>query len=97
MENNKLSIVMVGHVDHGKSTLIGRLLYDTGSVSEDKIEELRKASLSTDNKLEFAFLLDHLREERENGITIEMTQTFFRTDNISLLMPQDMWSSCKIW
>ena len=80
MENNKLSIVMVGHVDHGKSTLIGRLLYDTGSVSEDKIEELRKASLSTDNKLEFAFLLDHLREERENGITIEMTQTFFRTE-----------------
>ena len=99
MENNKLSIVMVGHVDHGKSTLIGRLLYDTGSVSEDKIEELRKASLSTDNKLEFAFLLDHLREERENGITIEMTQTFSgqKKDNIRLLMPQDMWSSCKIW
>lgn len=61
MENNKLSIVMVGHVDHGKSTLIGRLLYDTGSVSEDKIEELRKASLSTDNKLEFAFLLDSFK------------------------------------
>jgi len=79
MEKNKLSIVMVGHVDHGKSTLIGRLLYDTHSVTDDKIAELEKASLLTDNKLEFAFLLDHLREEREQGITIDTTQTFFKT------------------
>lgn len=81
MEKSKLSIVMVGHVDHGKSTLIGRLLYDTHSISEDKIAELEKASLATDNKLEFAFLLDHLREEREQGITIDTTQTFFKTKN----------------
>lgn len=99
MENNKLSIVMTGHIDHGKSTLIGRLLYDTGSVSQDKMKELRKASLLTENKLEFAFLLDHLKEEREHGITIEMTQTFFRQkkENIRLLMHRDMWSLYKIW
>lgn len=81
MENSKLSIIMVGHVDHGKSTLIGRLLYDTHSVSDDKITELEKASNITDNKLEFAFLLDHLREEREQGITIDTTQIFFKSKN----------------
>lgn len=79
MGSSKLAIVMVGHVDHGKSTLIGRLLYDTNSVSSDRIAELEKASKATDNKLEFAFLLDHLREEREQGITIDTTQTFFRS------------------
>lgn len=80
MEKSKLSIVIVGHVDHGKSTLIGRLMYDTNSISEDKINELRKVSLMTDNKLEFAFLLDHLKEEREQGISIDTTQTFFKTE-----------------
>ena len=81
MLKKQLSIVFVGHVDHGKSTLVGRLLYDTKSISEDRIEELRKASSVTDNELEFAFLLDHLREEREQGITIDTTQTFFHTKN----------------
>ena len=81
MLKKQLSIVIVGHVDHGKSTLVGRLLYDTKSISEDRIEELRKASSATDNELEFAFLLDHLREEREQGITIDTTQTFFHTEN----------------
>ena len=81
MLKKQLSIVFVGHVDHGKSTLVGRLLYDTKSISEDRLEELRKASSVTDNELEFAFLLDHLREEREQGITIDTTQTFFHTKN----------------
>lgn len=92
MKKNRLSIVMVGHVDHGKSTLIGRLLYDTYSISEDKIAELKKASLLTGNKLEFAFLLDHLKEEREQGITIDTTQTFLKTkkESTRLLMHQDM-------
>lgn len=81
MLRKQLSIVFVGHVDHGKSTLVGRLLYDTKSISEDRIEELRKASSVTNNELEFAFLLDHLREEREQGITIDTTQTFFHTKN----------------
>lgn len=80
MQKKKISIVFVGHVDHGKSTLIGRLLYDTHSISQDKITELEKASLVTNRKLEFAFLLDHLKEEREQGITIDTTQTFFKTE-----------------
>lgn len=81
MAKNQLSMVIVGHVDHGKSTLVGRLLYDTKSISDDKMEELRKASALTGNELEFAFLLDHLKEEREQGITIDTTQTFFSTQN----------------
>ncbi|UCE98996.1 MAG: 50S ribosome-binding GTPase [Planctomycetota bacterium] len=76
-----LSFVIVGHVDHGKSTLIGRLLYDTDSLAPDKIEEIKKASAEAGRDTEFAFLLDHLEEERKQGITIDTTQVFFKTDN----------------
>jgi len=74
-----LKFVIVGHVDHGKSTLIGRLLYDTGSISPDKIEEIKKASTDLGRDTEFAYLLDHLEEERQQGITIDTTQVFFKS------------------
>jgi len=74
-----LSFVIAGHIDHGKSTLIGRLLYDTDSLSPDKIEEIKKASAEQGRDTEFAFLLDHLAEERKQGITIDTTQVFFKT------------------
>jgi sulfate adenylyltransferase large subunit len=74
-----LSFVIVGHVDHGKSTLIGRLLYDTDSLPPDKIQEMQKASAGKGKQTEFAYLLDHLEEEREQGITIDTTQVFFKT------------------
>jgi sulfate adenylyltransferase large subunit len=74
-----LSFVIVGHIDHGKSTLIGRLLYDTDSLAPDKIEEVRKASAQQGRETEFAYLLDHLEEERKQGITIDTTQVFFKT------------------
>ena len=75
-----LSFVIVGHVDHGKSTLIGRLLYDTDSLPPDKIEEMQKASTEAGRETEFAYLLDHLEEERKQGVTIDTTQVFFKTD-----------------
>jgi sulfate adenylyltransferase large subunit len=75
-----LKFVIVGHVDHGKSTLIGRLLFDTDSLSPDKMAEVKEASKALGRQTEFAFLLDHLREEREQGITIDTTQTFFKTN-----------------
>lgn len=78
-EMNVLSFVIVGHVDHGKSTLIGRLLYDTDSLPPDKIAEVEKASAGRGRGTEFAYLLDHLEEEREQGITIDTTQVFFKT------------------
>ena len=74
-----LSFVIVGHIDHGKSTLIGRLLYDTDSLPPDKIEEIQKASAEAGRETEFAYLLDHLEEERKQGITIDTTQVFFKT------------------
>ena len=77
--NSKLKIVIVGHVDHGKSTLIGRLFHDTDSFPEGKIEQLRKASAAEGMEFEFAFLLDALLEEQEQNITIDTTQLPFRT------------------
>ncbi|MCK5270382.1 MAG: 50S ribosome-binding GTPase, partial [Sedimentisphaerales bacterium] len=78
MQEN-LKFVAVGHVDHGKSTLIGRLLYDTGSLPPDKMEEVRKFSEDADGVPEFAFVMDHLEEERRNRITIDTAQIFFST------------------
>ena len=75
-----LNFVIVGHIDHGKSTLIGRLLYDTDSLPPDKIEEIKNTSEDLGKDTEFAYLLDHLEEERQQGITIETTQVFFKTD-----------------
>jgi len=79
MNRNNLKFVVVGHVDHGKSTLIGRLLFDTNSLPPDRIEEIKKSSKSLGRKTEFAFIMDHFQEEREQGITIDTSQTFFQT------------------
>src|SRR5438477_6270926 len=75
----KLRVVFVGHVDHGKSTLIGRILHDTGSLPEGKVEEIKKACAAEGMGFEFAFLLDALLEEQEQNITIDTTQIPFRT------------------
>lgn len=79
MQGPALKFVIVGHVDHGKSTLIGRLLYDTDSLPPDKIAEIKQRSEELGRETEFAYLLDHLEEERRQGITIETTQTFFKS------------------
>ncbi|MBU0667080.1 MAG: GTP-binding protein [Nanoarchaeota archaeon] len=76
-----MKFVIVGHIDHGKSTLIGRLFYDTNSLPEGKIEELKTVCEALGKELEFGFLMDHLEEERDQGITIDTAQTFFRTKN----------------
>ncbi|MDP8248080.1 MAG: GTP-binding protein [Candidatus Tritonobacter lacicola] len=78
-KRESMKIVIVGHVDHGKSTLIGRLLYDTGSLPPDRMEVIRKTCEEMGMPVEFAFVMDHLREERERGITIDTAQTFFNT------------------
>ncbi len=77
MESETLAFVMVGHVDHGKSTLIGRLLHDTGSLPEGKMEEILEAAREEGRELEFGYIVDHLREERSRGVTIDTAQTFF--------------------
>jgi sulfate adenylyltransferase large subunit len=80
MEAEHLKLVLVGHVDHGKSTLIGRLLFDTDSLPKEKIEEVRTVCEALGKELEFAYVLDHLEEERSQGITIDTTQIFFHTE-----------------
>src|SRR5437868_9003734 len=66
----RFPFAIVGHVDHGKSTLIGRLLHDTGSLPEGKLAELKAASDKRGGVLEWSFLLDAFQAERDQGITI---------------------------
>ena len=74
-----MRLVIVGHVDHGKSTLVGRLLSDTGSLSEGKLEFVKDICEQQGKTFEFAFLLDALQEEQEQGITIDTSQIFLDT------------------
>lgn len=78
-ESERAKIVFVGHVDHGKSTLIGRILYDTQSLPEGKLEQVQAACSAENMEFEYAFLLDALLEEQEQNITIDTTQIPFRT------------------
>jgi len=79
-------IVIVGHVDHGKSTLIGRLLHETGSITEEKIAQLKAVSARRGMPFEWAFLLDALQTERDQGITIDTSQIRFRTASRDIVL-----------
>ena len=74
-----MNIVIVGHVDHGKSTVIGRLLADTGSLPQGKLEAVRESCRRNAKPFEYAFLLDALKDEQAQGITIDMARCFFKT------------------
>jgi bifunctional enzyme CysN/CysC len=75
-----LNLVVVGHVDHGKSTLIGRLLFDTHSVADGKVERLQAAAKAEGMEFEYAFLMDALLEEQAQNITMDTTRVPFRTE-----------------
>jgi bifunctional enzyme CysN/CysC len=75
----QLKIVIVGHVDHGKSTLIGRLIYDTGNLPEGKLEQLTEVARRRGTPFEFANLMDGLQAERDQNITIDTAQIWLRT------------------
>jgi bifunctional enzyme CysN/CysC len=72
-----LNIVIVGHVDHGKSTLLGRLYADTGSLPDGKLEKVQAICRQQGKEFEYAFLFDAFLEEQEQGITIDTARTFF--------------------
>ena len=82
MSENKevLNIVVVGHVDHGKSTVIGRLLHDTHSLPEGTIDKVKRIAKETGKPFEYAYLLDAFEEEQKQGITIDITQIQFATE-----------------
>jgi sulfate adenylyltransferase large subunit/phosphoadenylyl-sulfate reductase (thioredoxin) len=79
-------IVIVGHVDHGKSTLIGRLLHETGSLPEGKLGHLKAVSDRRGMTFEWSFLLDALQTERDQGITIDTSQIRFRTPSRDVVL-----------
>lgn len=74
-----MNVVFVGHVDHGKSTVIGRLLADTGSLPEGKLEQVRAACERNSRPFEYAFLIDALKDERAQNITIDSARVFFQS------------------
>jgi bifunctional enzyme CysN/CysC len=82
----QVRIVIVGHVDHGKSTLVGRLLHETGSLPEGKLEMLKTVSARRGMPFEWSFLLDALQTERDQGITIDTTQIRFRTKSRDVVL-----------
>ncbi|MFP4190133.1 MAG: GTP-binding protein [Candidatus Woesearchaeota archaeon] len=79
-ESEQMNIVVVGHVDHGKSTLLGRLFADTDSLPDGKLEQIREYCRRNSKVFEYAFLLDALKDEQSQGITIDSARAFFKTD-----------------
>jgi len=75
----QMNIVIAGHVDHGKSTVIGRLLADTGALPDGKLEQIRENCKRNSKPFEYAFLLDALKDEQAQGITIDTARVFFST------------------
>jgi len=75
-----MNLVTIGHVDHGKSTLVGRLLYDTGAVRDEQMRKLKELAKELKKEtFEFAFVMDRLKEERERGVTIDIMHQRFDT------------------
>ncbi len=78
-ERDLMRIVIVGHVDHGKSTLVGRLFHDTGSLPDGKLEAIKAMCERRGMPFEWAFLMDAFQSERDQGITIDTAQIWFKT------------------
>jgi bifunctional enzyme CysN/CysC len=82
----RFQIVFVGHVDHGKSTLLGRLYADTDSLPDGHLEKVRQICVQQGKLFEYAFLFDAFLEEQEQGITIDTARTFFAWKNRQYLI-----------
>lgn len=80
MTQKDMRLAIVGHVDHGKSTILGRMLADTNSLPEGKLESVKENCRRNSKPFEYAFLLDALKDEQSQGITIDSARIFFSTE-----------------
>jgi elongation factor 1-alpha len=79
-EKPHMNLVFIGHVDHGKSTSVGRMMFDSGTISEQELRKLKeKAESLGKGGFEFAFVMDNLKEEQERGVTIDLSHKKFDT------------------
>jgi elongation factor 1-alpha len=80
-DKTHINLVFIGHVDHGKSTTVGRLMFDSGNISEQQLRKLKdKAAELGKAGFEFAYVMDNLKEEQERGVTIDLAHKKFETD-----------------
>ncbi|MGD9107953.1 MAG: GTP-binding protein [Gammaproteobacteria bacterium] len=86
MQEERMNVVIVGHVDHGKSTIIGRLLADTDSLPHGKLKAVKNLCAKNSKPFEYAFLLDALKDEQAQGITIDTARCFFQTEKRKYLI-----------
>ena len=82
MQNEKMNVnvVLVGHVDHGKSTLIGRLLYDSESIKDERVDEIQKLAEEYKRRFEFAYFLDSFEDELKEERTIDTVSLMFKSE-----------------
>jgi elongation factor 1-alpha len=79
-EKEHINLIFIGHVDHGKSTSVGRILYETGALTEQQLRKLKEEAEKVGKAtFEFAFTMDTLKEERERGVTIDLSHKEFQT------------------
>ena len=76
--SDRLNIVLAGHVDHGKSTIVGRLLADSNALPDGKLAQVRAYCERNSKPFEYAFLVDALKNEQAQGVTIDAARVFFR-------------------
>ncbi len=86
LNQEQMNIVFVGHVDHGKSTVIGRLLADTNSLPKGKLEQIRDRCRTEGKPFEYAFLIDALKDEQAQSITIDSARVFFQSQQRSYII-----------
>jgi bifunctional enzyme CysN/CysC len=86
LNKEQMNIVFVGHVDHGKSTVIGRLLADTNSLPKGKMEQIRERCQKEGKPFEYAFLIDALKDEQAQSITIDSARVFFQSEQRSYII-----------
>src|SRR3989344_1080090 len=84
-EKPHLNVVFVGHVDHGKSTSVGRLFYDSGVIDEQTMKKLKDRAAEVGKiGFEFAFVMDNLKEEQERGVIIDLSHKQFKSKNFDI-------------